>query len=256
MFSCENRVWDNPDDYTGGIEMVAVEGGYFTMGNDTDIRWSYPAHEVYVSSFQISKYEITNYQFCLFLNDINCSNNGYYADTLYIEISSPSCEIGYLDRKFSPKSDKDNFPVNRVSWYGALAYCRWANGRLPTEAEWEFAASGGNSSNGYFFSGSNSYDEVGWNNNNSGGHSHQVGLKNSNELGLYDMSGNLEEWCYDWLADYTSSPQFNPTGPQTGTYKVIRGGDYLNGNWWQITYRTGITPYTPYQGFRLVRDME
>ncbi len=136
-------------------------------------------------------------------------------------------------------SDRGTFPVSGVDWFDAVSYCNWlsekaglspcysgggratkcdflANGyRLPTEAEWEFAARGGNQSQGFIFSGSNDPDEIGWHAGNSGGKAHPVGQKEPNELGIYDMSGNRWEWCWDWFDAeyYAASPEVDPTGP-------------------------------------------
>jgi formylglycine-generating enzyme required for sulfatase activity len=138
-------------------------------------------------------------------------------------------------------TERGSMPVSGVDWYDAVAYCSWlsekagltpcysgggkvtkcdfqADGyRLPTEAEWEFAARGGIQSHGYLYSGSNDPDEIGWHAGNSGGHAHPVGQKKPNELGIHDMSGNRWEWCWDWFdADYyASSPEVDPTGPST-----------------------------------------
>ena len=128
-------------------------------------------------------------------------------------------------------------PVYGLSWYDCQAFIQRLNDitgmefRLPTEAEWEFAARGGNQSHGYSYSGSNNFSEVGWcadiNDFYPGEQvpsPHPVALLKPNELGIYDMTGNVWEWCQDWYAEYTSEPQINPTGPESGTRRVLRGG--------------------------------
>ena len=110
--------------------------------------------------------------------------------------------------------------------------------RLPTEAEWEYSARGGNRSKGYKYAGSNNLDEVGWYGDNSDEHTHPVGRKKPNELGLYDMSGNVWEWCQDWYGDYTDEAQTNPTGPQSGGHRVLRGGSsWFNARYWRVSIR-------------------
>ena len=113
---------------------------------------------------------------------------------------------------------------------------------MPTEAEWEYAARGGKKSKGYKYSGSNNYDDVAWTKENSGGKAHMVRSKKPNELGLYDMSGNVAEWCQDWHGDYTSDSVKNPTGPVDGKNKVFRGGDW-NGREWShfVSWRQATT---------------
>ena len=187
------------------FDMIAVEGGTFTMGateeQGSDAKNNEkPTHQVTLSSYFIGKTEVTQALWEAVMG------------------SNPSSSKGY------------NLPVENVSWndcqtfIAKLNQCTGKNFRLPTEAEWEFAARGGNNSNGYAYSGSDNIDEVAWYNENSGGAYHPVGSKAPNELGLYDMSGNADEWCSDWYGSYSSSAQTNPTGPESGKSRVYRGG--------------------------------
>ena len=127
----------------------------------------------------------------------------------------------------------NNLPVENVSWYDCQTFIKRLNSytgrnfRLPTEAEWEFAARGGNYSRHYKYSGSNKIDDVAWYSENSGHRTHPVGNKQPNELDLYDMSGNVWEWCSDWYGSYSSYSQSNPTGPNSGSYRVNRGGSWI-----------------------------
>ena len=133
----------------------------------------------------------------------------------------------------NPSSWKgDNLPVENVSWDDCQTFIRKLNAltgknfRLPTEAEWEFAARGGNNSRGYKYAGSNNIGDVAWYEDNSGSKTHVVGTKSPNELGIYDMSGNVWEWCQDWYGDYSSASQTNPTGASNGSARVLRGGSW------------------------------
>ena len=185
------------------IEMVYVKGGTFTMGAtseqgiDADDREK-PAHKVTLDSYYIGKYEVTNELWKAVMGGTIVSREGA----------------------------KDNEPVVYVSWYDIQRFLRKLNAmtgknyRLPTEAEWEFAARGGNASRGYKYAGSNIRNEVMWYWDNI----HEVGTKSPNELGIYDMSGNVEEWCQDWYGDYSSSSQLNPKGPNSGSERVARSG--------------------------------
>ena len=130
-----------------------------------------------------------------------------------------------------------------------------ANFRLPTEAEWEYAARGGNKGNGYKYSGSNNIGSVAWYTDNSGDKTHPVGQKTPNELGIYDMTGNVWEWCQDWYGNYSSSSQTNPKGPSSGSYRVLRGGGwYINARSCRVSIRYSFNPGGRYAsfGFRLV----
>lgn len=184
--------------------MVLVEGGTFTMG-DTE---NGTAHKVTLTTFFIARTETTVLQYRTF-----CNATGR---------AFPSEMAGY----------PNDAPMAWVSWHDAVAYTEWLsskagrNYRLPTEAEWEYAARGGKKSKGYKFSGSNSLDDAGWHGGNSGKDLHKVGLKQANELGIYDMTGNLDEWCKDFSGDYAKENQKDPQGPATGRYRVQRGGNW------------------------------
>ena len=187
--------------------MVHVEGGTFTMGTTSEQgKDAYdderPAHQVTLSSFSIGKYEVTQEEW-----EAVMGNN--------------------------PSSFKGaKRPVERVSWSDCQEFIRKLNTmtgkrfRLPTEAEWEYAARGGNKSIGYKYAGSDNLDRVAWYDSNSGNATHDIGQKSPNELGLYDMSGNVWEWCQDWYGGYSSNSQTNPSGPSSGSYRVYRGGSW------------------------------
>ncbi len=189
--------------------MVFVKGGTFQMGQpDPDIGGDgysddeQPVHEVTVSDFYIGKYEVTNAQYCKFLNEKGNQEEG---GRLWLASHYEGYLIEKQGQQYAPKAGYQNHPVVYVTWYGARAYCEWAGGRLPTEAEWEYACRGGIHSAGYQYSGSNTIDDVAWYYSNSRSRAHIVGSKQPNELGLYDMSGNVWEWCADWYGeDYYS----------------------------------------------------
>ena len=253
-----------------GSEMVYVKGGTFTMGctsEQTDCGGDEkPAHEVTISGFYMSKHEITNQQFAKFLNEKGNQEEG---DVEWINLEgkwgNTKCRIIKQGNTFKAEPDYENHPVVYVSWYGAKAYCEWAGGRLPTEAEWEFAARGGNNSKGYKYAGSNNIDNVAWyvvNSYDKGeGHSdfgnHAVGTKRPNELEIYDMTGNVWEWCSDWYASdyYKTSPGKNPQGPDTGADRVCRGGGWGDeAQYCRVAYRSNGGPggRSSFIGFRLV----
>ena len=181
--------------------MVYVSGGTFIMGGD-DSSDQMPTHSVTLSSYYICKYEVTQALWRAVMG------------------SNPSNFKG------------DNLPVEWVSWNDCQTFINRLNSytgrnfRLPTEAEWEFAARGGNYSRHYKYSGSNYISDVAWYCDNSGNRTHPVGIKQANELGLYDMSGNVWEWCSDWYGSYSSYSQSNPTGATSGFGRVERGGNW------------------------------
>jgi len=192
-------------------EMVFVKGGTFRMGATSEQGYNVyndekPAHSVTLSDYYIGKYEVTQAQW-----EAVMGNN-------------PS------NFKRDP-----NRPVEQVSWNDVQEYITKLNQltgktyRLPTEAEWEYAARGGSSSRGYKYSGSNTLSDVAWYDDNSNDETHPVGTKNPNELGIYDMSGNVYEWCSDWYGAYSSNSQTNPQGPSEGSGRVGRGGGWDGG---------------------------
>jgi len=182
-------------------EMVFVEGGTFMMGSNSGDADEKPVHEVTLSSFSIGKYEVTQAQWQAVMGD----NPSYFK----------GCE---------------NCPVEMVSWNDIQGYIQKLNAqtgkqyRLPTEAEWEYAARGGNKSRNLTYSGSDPINPVSWYSGNSKDKTHPVGSKQSNELGIYDMSGNVWEWCNDLYDDYSADRETNPKGPTSGMYRLIRGG--------------------------------
>ena len=234
--------------------MIFVKGGTFQMGSN-DYDNEKPIHKVYVNDFYISKYEMTNKQFCKFLNEKGNQTEG---GKTWLDIKTDWCKIVKQGGKYVPVSGYDKHPVIEVTWYGANAYCKWAGGRLPTEAEWEYAARGGNKSNGYKYSGSNNIGEVGWYTKNSGRKTHPVGTKKANELGIYDMSGNVWEWCADWYSsDYNKSPYENPEGLSSGDYRILRGGSWVNvAGSCRVTARSRRDPHDSDSdvGFRVIQD--
>ena len=221
-----------------GIEknMVSVEGGTFTMGCsseqsdcETDEK---PTHQVTLSSYYIGKYEVTQAQW-----EAVMGNNPSY-------FKCASC------------------PVEVVSWDDVQVFISELNNksgkryRLPTEAEWEYAARGGAKRQGYKYSGSHELNSVGWNVDNSGSKTHPVGQKSPNELGIYDMTGNVWEWCSDWYGGYSSGSQTNPEGASNGSFRVLRGGSwYYSAQNCRVSYRNYLfSPVNRYFsfGFRLV----
>ena len=140
-------------------------------------------------------------------------------------VSQIASEIGFLTCGVG-----DNYPMYYISWNDCKEFISKLNAltgknfRMPTEAEWEYAARGGSKSRGYKYSGSNRLGDVAWYYDNSDLKTHEVGTKSPNELGLYDMNGNVWEWCSDWYGDYSSASQTNPKGPDSGTNRVYRGG--------------------------------
>ena len=223
----------------GGVsfDVVRVKAGTFVMGctdnqsGDCESDES-PSHRVTISKdYYIGKFEVTQ--------------------ELYEAV------MGY-----NPSNRKSpNLPVENVNYSDALEFCaklsRMTGRRftLPTEAEWEYAARGGHKATNTKYSGSSSVNDVAWYEDNSGNRTHPVGSLRPNELGIYDMSGNVWEWCLDWYGDYSSSSQTDPKGPSTGNSRVQRGGGwYFNGSFCRVVNRSHDDPNNgdAYSGFRVV----
>ena len=216
------------------LDMVYVQGGTFIMGKDGSVDDEKPEHNVTVNSYYIGKYEVTQALWKAVMGG-----------------STPSQSIA---------DEGDNKPVANINYAQIQEFIRRLNSitgkhfRLPTEAEWEFAARGGNQSRGYKFSGSNDASEVAWYNVGDN-HSRPVGTKKPNELGIYDMSGNLEEWTADYWSKYTSSSQTNPKGGRSGK-RVVRGGGYWHSLDWaqRVARRSAQEESSKIFGFRLAHD--
>jgi formylglycine-generating enzyme required for sulfatase activity len=266
---------------TAPTNLVQVVGGTFQMGSNEQSDNASPPHSVTLSPYYIDKTEIT-YEQWMYVRAWGLTHG--YTDL----------RAGNL---YSLPLTGPNLPVTAVSWYDAVKWCNarsemdgltpvyytrsintisdvyrtgeldldyknaveWnTNGyRLPTEAEWEFAARGGTKSLGYIYSGSHAVSIVAWYPGNSGGIVHTVSTKVANELGLYDMSGNASEWCWDWHAEFSSTAVTDPKGPASAqTYRVVRGGSFQgDANGVRVGSRNSMEPAIPmaYIGFRCVR---
>ena len=213
LYMCRGYTIDTKTFDVNGVSftMIHVEGGTFTMGATSEMTephsWEKPTHQVTLSSYYIGETEVTQALWKAVMG------------------SNPSDFKG------------DDLPVEKVSWNDCQTFISKLNAltgknfRLPTEAEWEFAARGGNQSRHTQYSGSSRIDDVAWYEDNSGGKTHPVKTKQPNELGIYDMTGNVWEWCQDWDDSYDSSAQTNPTGASSGSHRVVRGGSWDSSPW-------------------------
>lgn len=205
------------------FKMMMVEGGTFNMGATSEQKEPFerekPVHQVTLATYYLGETEVTQALWTAVMG------------------SNPSNFTG------------DNLPVEYVRWsdcqtfIAELNYITGQNFRLPTEAEWEFAARGGNNSHGYQYSGGSTLSDVAWYDGNSGDQTQEVKTKRANELGIYDMSGNVWEWCQDWYGSYISNSLTNPTGAATGSFRVGRGGGwYGSTGGCRSAYRRSISP--------------
>jgi len=250
-------------------DLVIVEKGSFTMGDTwgDGYDWETPTHKVTLTyDFCLGKYQVTFDEYDAF------------------------CNATWRSKPYDEYIGRGKRPVINVSWNDAIAYCNWLSEkegipkaydddgnlldkdgmittdpskvvgyRLPTEAEWEYAARGGNKSKGHKYSGSDNVDDVAWYDSNSGNKAQEVGKKAPNELGIYDMSGNVWEWCSDWDGNYSSSAQTNPYNNSTaGSNRVVRGGSWSSlATFVRVAYRYSLTPtLTSFAlGFRICRTV-
>ena len=234
------------------LKMVYVEGGSYNMGctgeqggdckdNEKTVRY------VTVSDFYIGQFEITQAQW-----------QAVMGTSIYQQRDKANTQF---DTQFDAYGTGNDYPMYYVSWEEAKEFCRRLSQqtgktyRLPTEAEWEYAARGGKKTQNSKYSGGYSLDYVGWYDSNSGSRAHAVGTKAANELGIYDMSGNVLEWCEDWYGDYRSYDTDNPKGATSGSGRVNRGGSWaLDAEYCRVSYRSGNSPGDRYciLGFRVV----
>lgn len=245
-------------------EEIYVQGGAFHMGEDAE-KYNTHGHDVEVTSFYIDRYEVTVGQFKKFVDETGYITDAEQKGYIYIFTNGnwdkrPGLNWKYDENGNLRKASEYNYPVIYVSYNDAVAYANWVGKRLPTEAEWEYAASGGKYTDGCLYAGSDVAREVGWFKYNSKGYVHMGGQLFPNELGLYDMSGNLYEWCSDWYGDtyYQNSELKDPKGPAEGTAKVRRGGCWASDEAkLGVKSRLQQEPSAAYNfiGFRLVRDV-
>ena len=224
---CDEKIREKAIAEAKEIPSVSLTGGSFMMGDEEGFPDERPVHEVQLSGFRMSKNEVTVKQYRAF-----CELTGRQMP--------PAPSFGY----------KDNLPMTNVTWHEANAFCKWVGGRLPTEAEWEYAARDGGGAARY--SGGNVLSRLAVYDGNSGGQPMAVGSKSANSSGIRDLTGNVSEWCSDWYyRKYPSESQQNPRGPGSGTDKIIRGGGFnsspnstMDGDQLRNTYRNHRKPDT------------
>ena len=257
------------------IQMVTLSGGTFEMGDIWGAGSSneLPTHQVTLSSFEMSATEITNQQYAYYLTDAlaegtisvtSSSVTGSWEGNNYeyLDLDDSDCQISYSSGQFTVDANKENYPVIEVSWYGATGFAEHYGCRLPTEAEWEYASRGISAGEDHKWAGTSTESELtdyawyyaNWDGNYSG---REVATKLPNGNGLYDMSGNVWEWVSDRYGSYESGSQTDPEGPNSGSYRVLRGGVYYNvSNGLRCSYRVDDYPYNTGTnfGFRISKD--
>ncbi len=232
--------------------MILVKGGEFAMGSLHGGNYEKPRHEVTVEDFYMGAYEVSQREWRAVMG----SDQSLFPGAL-----NPMDSVSWFDvvHYCNRRSERDGYtPCYTID--GEMVTCDFAaNGyRLPTEAEWEYACRGGSQSSSYEYSGGAEPDEVGWHKGNAGTRSHVIGMRKANDLGIYDLSGNVWEWCWDWKDRhyYAYSPKDNPKGPDTGFRRVVRGGGWFNdSSLMRCGFRYALKPCQAYSsvGFRLAR---
>lgn len=236
-----------------GMAVLFVPAGEFRMGRAGGAASEAPAHAVVLAGFWIDRTEVTNAQYALFLDAVGNQAEG---GAPWLRVEHSPCRIEQVDGRFLPEAEYADHPVTEVTWYGAAAYCAWAGGRLPTEAEWEYALRG---PDGMLYPWGDEFDGsrlnycdaacgYGWadasvDDGFSGTAPVGSFSAGASWVGALDLAGNASEWVADWYGDYPSRRQRNPTGPASGDHKVARGGGWFSiPDWVSGTYRLDLAP--------------
>jgi len=256
-----------PKDTIAPMQFVPVPAGCFQMGNTFgDVYYmEIPVHEVCVSGFSIGRFDVTRSEFRKFVDETGYRTDAEKGDGCYIYENDSWKKESAASWRSPGFAQNDDHPVVCVSWNDSVAYADWLSRqsnrrhRLPTEAEWEYAARSGGKSEKY--AGGNDIDDVAWYSGNSGNRTHPVGQKKPNGLGIFDMSGNVWQWTADRYGEnyYRESPRVNPPGPSSGTRRVFRGGSWFyDPRGARATYRDFSVPdyRSSYLGFRLVAPFQ
>ena len=255
-----------------GIHMVPIPAGTFRMGDiqgggNSDER---PVHDVTLDSFDMSIYEVTNAQYEKYLTEALASGyitatsstvagaSGDWSGLVYLDVDDSDCDIDYSGGTFTVRNNHDNNPVIEVTWYGAKSFAEYYGLDLPTEAEWEYACRAGTETKYNTGNSERDLKRAGWYSANDEGWTSAVGQKEPNAWGLYDMHGNVWEWCHDWYdrGYYSSSPSSNPTGAPSGSTRVLRSGSWFSNAGYcrsAIRYYGRPDGTGSYVGFRVVR---
>ena len=226
--------------YISKYNLVQIPVGEFLMGSPSEVGIAdeYPLHKVHLDKFYISKYEVTNKDYAEFLNDYGKDSDNNGNKMIYDSKKQLSGKYNWGLNKESnlwqPVNGYEKHPVIYVTWYGAVQYCKWLsnktglNFRLPTEAEWEYVCRAGNKGKWCFGDDESKLKDFAWYDKNFDSYTQTVGQKTPNAYGIYDMHGNVWEWCSDWYGKnyYSSSPGRNPKGSSSGSYRVSRGGSW------------------------------